>query len=110
MVDAAKRQRELYPLAQPGPATQQRIRETLGFGAGDEQPQDVRVEAQWTRDGVAGEALSWSVGYGPRTEAWLLRPAGQFGPLPGIVALHDHGGFKYYGKKRSPSAQTRHRL
>ena len=27
-------------------------------------------------------------------------PAGAPGPLPGIVALHDHGGFKFYGKEK----------
>ena len=100
LVHEAKRQHELFPTAQPGHMTQARIRETLGFCHGDEQPQDVRTERRWERDGVVGEALSWSVGYGPRTEAWLLRPADAHGPLPGIVALHDHGGFKYYGKEK----------
>jgi dienelactone hydrolase len=37
--------------------------------------------------------VSWSVGYGPRTFAYLLRPVGPNKPLPGVVALHDHGGF-----------------
>ena len=35
------------------------------------------------------------VGYGPRTEAWLLKPVGAKGRLPGVVALHDHGGFYF---------------
>ena len=100
LVNEANRQHSLFPIAQPGPATQQRIRETLGFAGGDEQPQEVRVEQTWERDGVRGEALSWSVGYGPRTQAWFLRPVNQTGPLPGILALHDHGGFKYYGKEK----------
>ena len=100
LVDEAKRQCELFPLAAPGRATQDRIRDVLGFGAGDEEAQDVRVERRWESAGVIGEALSWSVGYGPRTEAWLLKPANASGPLPGIVALHDHGGFKYYGKEK----------
>lgn len=29
-----------------------------------------------------------------------MKPAGASSPLPGIVALHDHGGFKYYGKEK----------
>jgi dienelactone hydrolase len=29
-----------------------------------------------------------------------LKPAGAGGPLPGIVALHDHGGFKFFGKEK----------
>ena len=49
---------------------------------------------------MVGEAVSWSVGYGPRTEAWILKPAGISARLPGIVALHDHGGFKFYGKEK----------
>ncbi|MBA3709231.1 MAG: hypothetical protein H0W83_10485, partial [Planctomycetes bacterium] len=54
----------------------------------------------WERDGVAGEELSWSVGYGPRTQAWLLKPIGATGRLPGIAALHDHGGWKFHGKEK----------
>lgn len=88
------------PTAMPGPETQQHVRQVLGFGLGTEQPLAVASEGNWERDGVAGEAVSWSVGYGPRTRAWVLKPAGASGPLPGIVALHDHGGFKYYGKEK----------
>ncbi len=40
------------------------------------------------------------MGYGPRTVAWVLRPAGVRDPLPGVLALHDHGGFKFYGKEK----------
>jgi len=94
------RQRELNPVAYPGPETQRRVREVLGFCCGPEPALDVQVTARWEADGVAGEAVSWSTGYGPRTEAWFLKPAGATGPLPGVVALHDHGGFKYYGKEK----------
>ncbi|HEV8570640.1 MAG TPA: hypothetical protein VGQ92_26715 [Actinoplanes sp.] len=64
------------------------------------QPAGVRVERQWTADGLAGQELSYSVGYGPRTRAWLLKPANAAGPLPGVLALHGHDGFKYYGKEK----------
>jgi dienelactone hydrolase len=76
------------------------VREILGYCTGPEIPQDVRVEQSWERDGLSGELITWSVGYGPRTEAYLFKPAGADEPLPGIVALHDHGGFKYYGKEK----------
>jgi dienelactone hydrolase len=77
-----------------------RIREALGFAREDEQPGDVRVERAWEAHGVAGEEVSWSVGYGPRTHAYVLRPAGTRGPLPGVVALHSHDGFKFHGKEK----------
>ncbi|GAB4121554.1 MAG: alpha/beta hydrolase family protein [Roseiflexaceae bacterium] len=99
-VGFANRQHALWPSAQPGAATQEQIRALMGFTNGDDQPIDVQIDQRWERDGIAGEAISWSVGYGPRTEAWLLKPAGVEGPLPGILALHDHGGFKFYGKEK----------
>jgi dienelactone hydrolase len=40
------------------------------------------------------------VGYGPRTQAWFLRPANYDKNLPCVLALHDHGGFKFYGKEK----------
>jgi dienelactone hydrolase len=71
------------------------------LGARDEeQPADVRVERHWNADGLAGQELSYSVGYGPRTRAWLLKPSDASGPLPGVLALHGHDGFKYYGKEK----------
>ena len=101
LADAAWRSRDLFPLAPPGPATRQAVRDALAFSPGPAEPRDVRVERRWACDGVAGEEISWSVGYGPRTFAWLLRPEGAGDtPLPGVVALHDHGGFKFFGKEK----------
>lgn len=99
-VEEAHRQQELYPLAAPGPETQRRVREVLGFCSGPETPLNVRAEQRWKRDGLVGEEISWSVGYGPRTFAWILKPTEVEGPLPGIVALHDHGAFKFLGKEK----------
>jgi dienelactone hydrolase len=98
--DVAKKEHKLYPMAPPGKQTQQRVREVLGFHFAEERPRAVRVERRWLRDGLVGEEVSWSVGYGPRTHAWVLKPEGASEPLPGVVALHDHGGFKYYGKEK----------
>jgi dienelactone hydrolase len=99
-VGAARERRALLPLAAPGDETRSRVWEVLGFGGGTEQPHDVRTGARWERDGVRGEAISWSVGYGPRTEAWVLKPVDAPARLPGVIALHDHGGFKFYGKEK----------
>lgn len=99
-IDAARRDHALFPVAPPGPATQQRVRETLGFVNGTDQATQVRVDRRWERDGLVGEAVSWSVGYGPRTQAWVLKPSTATEPLPAVLALHDHGGFKFYGKEK----------
>jgi dienelactone hydrolase len=60
----------------------------------------VRVEGRWRRDGLDGVELTWDAGYGPRTEAWLLRPAGEDAVLPGVLALFEHGGVKEVGKEK----------
>ncbi len=99
-VAAAPALRPQPPVARPGKETQQKVLEALGFSVGDETPQDVRLERQWEKDGVLGQEISWWVGYGPRTHAWLLKPKGANGRRPGIVALHDHGAFKYFGKEK----------
>jgi dienelactone hydrolase len=100
LVSAARRKQPLYPLAPPGPKTQALIRDVLGFHQADENPLEVKVEARWEKDGVAGQEVSWSVRYGPRTHAFVLKPADAEEPLPGMVALHDHSDFKYYGKEK----------
>ena len=74
-------------------------RAILGF-AGDATPIAPRIERTWEHGGIAGEAISWSVGYGPRTQAWLLRPTSEPRALPGVVALHDHSAFKLLGKEK----------
>ncbi|MFB8892137.1 acetylxylan esterase [Microbacterium plantarum] len=61
---------------------------------------DVRVDRTWSRDGVDGSELSWQLPYGPRTRAWLLRPAGIRSPLPGLLALHCHGGVRSVGAEQ----------
>ncbi len=99
-VAAAPALRPQPPLASPGKDTQKKVLEALGFSMGDEIPHDDRLERQWEKDGVLGEEISWWVGYGPRTRAWLLKPSGAAGRRPGIVALHDHGAFKYFGKEK----------
>jgi dienelactone hydrolase len=61
---------------------------------------DVKVERRWVKDGLEGEQLGWSVGYGPRCQAWLFKPLGVERPLPAVLALHDHGGFKFTTKEK----------
>jgi len=73
---------------------------SLDPGAGAEELGTVQVERRWRASGLEGEEISYSVGYGPRTRAWVLKPAGDAGRLPGVLALHGHDGFKYYGKEK----------
>lgn len=60
----------------------------------------VTVTGRTTWDGLDVEFLSWQLPAGPKTEAVLLKPAGARGPLPGILALHDHGGNKFMGWRK----------
>jgi len=103
-------QAPLRPRVHVGPELRQAIGAVLGFN-GAAAPTDVRCERTWQHDGLIGEEVSWSVGYGPRTMAWILRPRDTVGPLPGVVALHSHDGIKTYGKEKiadgpDPTAET----
>jgi dienelactone hydrolase len=61
-----------------------------------------KVQVQHTRvhDGLHVEDVSWQLPYGPRTEAVFLKPADARGRLPAVLALHDHGGNKYFGWRK----------
>lgn len=96
-VSSVAKSHPLFPLAKPGKRTQKKVLEVLSFAPRRAAAQAVRIERRWKKGGIEGEEITWSAGYGPRTKAWLLKPAGVKQPLPGVLALHDHGGFKYYG-------------
>ncbi|MDF9797576.1 dienelactone hydrolase [Catalinimonas alkaloidigena] len=61
---------------------------------------EVKVSKTYSYDGLQIEELSWQLPYGRPTEAILLKPQDAKGPLPAILALHDHGGNKYFGKRK----------
>jgi lysophospholipase L1-like esterase/dienelactone hydrolase len=58
---------------------------------------EAKVERQFEHDGLHIEELSWQLPYGPRTRAVFMKPAGSTGRLPGVIALHDHGGISKWG-------------
>ena len=60
----------------------------------------VSVDKKYQYDGLDIEELSWQLGYGPKTQAILMRPSDTTKKLPGILGLHDHGGNKYFGKRK----------
>ena len=67
-------------------------------------PPDVPLRATTDQrlemDGLVIEEISYDQPYGPRTEGLFMYPADHPAPLPAIVALHDHGGFKVLGKEK----------
>jgi dienelactone hydrolase len=58
------------------------------------------VRRTYSYDGLQIEELVWQLPYGPPTAAILLKPANAAGPLPGVLALHDHSGRKFFGKEK----------
>jgi dienelactone hydrolase len=78
-----------------------RVRSLLQVpGEGERPPVAVRVRRRATFDGLEVEQLAWRLPYGPPAEAVFLKPAGSRGRLPGVLALHDHAGVKYFGKRK----------
>lgn len=72
---------------------------------------EVTVHKQYEYDGLHIEELSWQLPYGRPTEAILLKPIDAKGPLPGILAFHDHGGNKYFGKRKiTKTSDQQHEL
>lgn len=66
----------------------------------------VRTEKKYVFDGLAIEELSWQLPYGNRTRAVILKPMNAKNRLPGILALHDHGGKKYFGVDKIARTST----
>lgn len=71
----------------------------MGIRSTGPTPQVV-VKKQYEYDGLHIEELSWQLPYGRATEAILLKPANAKGPLPAMLAFHDHGGNKYFGTRK----------
>lgn len=93
------RKKELTDLAQQKAAARQRVRERLAIPDIGGTPA-VTVNKQYNYDGLHIEELTWQLPYGRPTEAVLLKPANATGPLPAVLAFHDHGGNKFYGSRK----------
>lgn len=76
-------------------------------------PLNASVDSKREEGDIVVEEISYDLPYGPRAQGFFLYPWERSGKLPAVVALHDHGGFFYYGKEkvtaipREPSILTR---
>ena len=61
---------------------------------------------KWNHEGVTISEISWNVGWGPRTQAYLLTPEGVTTPLPGALFLHSHDDVKEFGKEKLVAGGT----
>ena len=52
------------------------------------------------RDGYTQYLVRYNVNSLQKTEAFLLIPDNLKKPAPAVIALHDHGGFYFYGKEK----------
>lgn len=52
------------------------------------------------KDGYTCHLVRYAVAPDRKTEAFLLIPDGLKKPAPAVIALHDHGGYYYYGKEK----------
>ena len=77
-----------------------KTRELIAPPSIDQHTPEVTVQASYDFDGLSIEELQWQLPFGPPTEAVLLKPQGARGPLPAVLGLHDHGGQKYFGKRK----------
>ena len=77
------------------------------FGKLPNFPTDIKVNRGSTHihDGVEISELSWSTGYGPLTQSYLLTPAGVDKKLPLVLFLHSHDDLKGCLSTRCPLAR-----
>ncbi|WP_299531308.1 hypothetical protein [Ulvibacterium sp.] len=78
----------------------EKTRELVSAPAIEKGPLKVVTKSSYEYDGLAVEELQWQLPYGNPTDAVLLKPKGANGPLPAVLGLHDHGGQKYFGKRK----------
>jgi dienelactone hydrolase len=81
------------------PVARQRVLDCLAMPDAGNTPA-VTLQRSYQYDGLQVEELSWQLPYGPVSEGLLLKPAGATGRLPAVLAFHDHGGQKVFGKEK----------
>ena len=76
-----------------------KLRELLAI-PGEPEIREAKVRASHVSDGIEIDEVQWQGPYGPPTKALYLRPQSVSGPIPGVLAFHDHGGNKFFGYEK----------
>jgi len=63
-------------------------------------PLNPEITEKVKKEGYTRYKVRYSVTPHRKTEAYLLIPDGLTKPAAAVIALHDHGGFYYYGKEK----------
>ena len=71
-------------------------------------PIDLRVHSTSTHPGYELRRISFAGSSLYRIPAFLLVPTQGKGPYPGVVALHDHGGYFVHGKEKLVEVEDEH--
>lgn len=73
-------------------------------------PFNSKIESTLDEDGVVKEEISYEMPFGPRTHGFFLYPSKLSSKAPGVVALHDHGEFFFYGKEKITAISNESRI
>ena len=63
-------------------------------------PLNPEITEKVRKTGYTRYKVTYNITPQRKTEAYLLIPDGLTKPAPAVIALHDHGGFYYYGKEK----------
>lgn len=76
-----------------------KVFELMGYFPG-EAPLDAETVSITERNGYVQHEVRFNTAKNVRVAGSLLVPAQGRGPYPAVVALHDHGGFYFYGREK----------
>ncbi|PRY10905.1 alpha/beta hydrolase family protein [Pontibacter ummariensis] len=76
-----------------------KLQELLAFEP-EKAPLNTEILSTTKRDGYTQYLVRYNLNALQKTEAFLLVPDNLTKPTPAVIALHDHGGFYYFGKEK----------